>query len=36
LCARDRGWLAAYYDAVSLVSREQQVRLTEGSRLKQL
>jgi hypothetical protein len=36
LCGRDRGWLAAYYDALSLVSREQQVRLTEGSRLKQL
>jgi hypothetical protein len=36
LCARDHGWLAAYFDALSRVSHEQQVHLTSGSRLKQL
>jgi hypothetical protein len=36
LCARDRGWLAAYYDAISRVSRDEQTHLTQGSRLKQL
>jgi hypothetical protein len=36
MCARDHGWLAAYFDALSRVSREQQVHLTSGSRLKQL
>lgn len=36
LCARDRGWLAAYFDALSHVSRKQQVHLTAGPRLKQL
>lgn len=36
LFGKDRGWLAAYFDAVSRVSRAQQVHLTEGTRLKQL
>ena len=36
LCERDHGWLAAYFDALSRVSREQQVHLTAGARLKQL
>jgi hypothetical protein len=34
--SRDRGWMAAYFDALSRVGRTQQVHLTEGSRLKQL
>lgn len=33
LLAKDRGWLAAYFDALSRVSREQQTRLTEEPRL---
>jgi len=36
LFSKDRGWMAAYFDALSRVSRAQQVHLTEGSRLKQL
>ncbi|MGC2607858.1 MAG: hypothetical protein WA419_20100, partial [Silvibacterium sp.] len=36
LLAKDHGWLAAYFDASSRVSRSQQIRLTEGSRLKLL
>jgi hypothetical protein len=36
LCMKDRGWLAAYFDALSRVNRKQQVHLTEGSRLRQL
>ena len=36
LCAKDHGWLAAYFDALSRVNHEQQVHLTSGSRLKQL
>jgi hypothetical protein len=36
LYSRDRGWLAAYFDALSRVSRVQQAHLTQGSRLKQL
>ena len=36
LCTKDRGWLAAYYDALSRVSREQQDHLTQGSRLRLL
>jgi hypothetical protein len=36
LCARDRGWLAAYYDAIARVSRDEQAHLTQGSRLRQL
>lgn len=34
LLAKDQGWLAAYFDALSRVSRAQQVRLTEEPRLK--
>jgi hypothetical protein len=36
LLAKDNGWLAAYFDALSRVSREQQARLTEQPRLKRL
>jgi hypothetical protein len=36
LLAKDQGWLAAYYDALSRVDREQQARLTEWPRLKRL
>jgi hypothetical protein len=36
LCERDDGWLAAFFDAISRVSREQQQRLSEGQRLRQL
>ncbi|HVT98290.1 MAG TPA: hypothetical protein VHE33_12350, partial [Acidobacteriaceae bacterium] len=36
LYSRDRGWMGAYYDALSRVGRTQQAHLTEGSRLKQL
>lgn len=36
LCTRDRGWLAGYFDALSRVSREQQVHLTQAPRLKRL
>ncbi len=36
LFSRDRGWLGAYFDAISRVSRTQQIHLTEGSRLRQL
>lgn len=36
LLARDQGWLAAYFDALARVSPEQQARLTEGNRLKDL
>ncbi len=36
LCSRDHGWLAAYFDAVARVDREQQVHLTQGARLRQL
>ncbi len=36
LYSRDRGWMAAYFDALCRVGRPQQVHLTEGSRLKQL
>jgi hypothetical protein len=36
LLAKDHGWLSAYFDALSRVSRSQQIRLTEGSRLKVL
>ncbi len=34
LLTRDHGWLAAYYDAIARVNREQQVHLTEAARLK--
>ncbi len=36
LLAKDQGWLAAYFDALSRVSPEQQARLAEGDRLKLL
>lgn len=36
LLAKDSGWLAAYYDTLSRVSRTQQMHLTEVPRLKQL
>jgi len=36
LFSKDRGWLAAYFDALSRVSHGQQVQLTSGSRLRQL
>ncbi|MGA2908919.1 MAG: hypothetical protein ABSE36_14550 [Terracidiphilus sp.] len=34
--AKDQGWLAAYFDALARVSPEQQSRLTQGNRLKNL
>jgi hypothetical protein len=36
LLTKDHGWLAAYFDALSRVSRAQQIRLTDGSHLKPL
>ena len=36
LLARDKGWLAAYFDVLSRVSRTQQEHLTQGPRLKRL
>ena len=36
LLAKDQGWLAAYFDALSRVSPAQQARLAEGDRLKRL
>jgi hypothetical protein len=36
LLAKDNGWLAAYFDALSRVSQTQQMRLTESPRLKEL
>ncbi len=36
LCERDHGWLAAYFDALSRVNREQQAHLTQAPRLKRL
>jgi len=36
LCSRDRGWLAAYYDAIARVSRDEQTHLTQEPRLRQL
>ncbi|MGP8253008.1 MAG: hypothetical protein ACLQHF_13325 [Terracidiphilus sp.] len=36
LLSKDRGWLAAYFDAVARVDREQQAHLTHGDRLKRL
>ncbi len=36
LIEKDHGWLAAYFDALSRVDREQQAHLTSGSRLKDL
>ena len=34
LLAKDNGWLAAYYDSLARVSREQQTKLSETHRLK--
>lgn len=36
LLAKDRGWTAAYFDAMSRASREEQAHLTEPTRIKQL
>lgn len=36
LLAKDHGWLAAYFDALSRVSRSQQMHLTEWPRMKLL
>jgi len=36
LLTRDRGWLAAYFDALSHLSQSQQARLSDGARLKHL
>ncbi|HEU5341177.1 hypothetical protein [Edaphobacter sp.] len=36
LLAKDRGWLAAYFDVLSRVDQQQQARLTEGARLRHL
>ncbi len=36
LMERDKGWLAAYFDVLSRLNHEQQARLTESPRLKQL
>ena len=32
LLAKDQGWLAAYFDALSRVSPEQQAHFAEGDR----
>ena len=34
LVTRDRGWLAAYFDALSRISSEQQAHFTDAARLK--
>lgn len=36
LLAKDQGWLAAYFDALSRLNPEQQAHLAEGDRLKRL
>lgn len=36
LVERNRGWLAAYFDVLSRVNRQQQLRLTESPRLRNL
>ena len=36
LLAKDQGWLVADFDALSRVSPSQQIRLTQGSRLKHI
>jgi hypothetical protein len=36
LISKDRGWMAAYFDAVSRVSLDQQAHLTEPHRLRRL
>ncbi|HUJ95959.1 MAG TPA: hypothetical protein VLW84_11885 [Terriglobales bacterium] len=35
LLAKDKGWLVAYFDALSRVSQAQQARFTQGHRLQQ-
>ena len=34
LMARDRGWTAAYFDALARANQDQQMHLTEGTRLR--
>jgi hypothetical protein len=36
MLAQDKGWLAAYFDALARVDQAQQAHLTQGSRLKRL
>jgi hypothetical protein len=36
LLSRDRGWLAAYFDALSRLSSDQQAHIAQGDRLHQL
>ncbi|WP_236657417.1 hypothetical protein [Acidisarcina polymorpha] len=36
LLAQDRGWLAAYFDTIARVDREQQTHLTKSPRLRRL
>ena len=36
LLSKDRGWLAAYFDAIARVDQEQQAHLVHGDRLKRL
>lgn len=36
LLAKDRGWMAAYFDSISRASMEEQAHLTEPARLKQM
>ena len=36
LLTRDNGWLAAYYDVLTRLSRSQQTHIAEGNRLKRL
>jgi hypothetical protein len=36
LLSRDRGWLAAYFDAMSRIGSEQQAHFTDAARLKRL
>lgn len=36
LLSRDRGWLAAYFDALSRIGPEQQLHFAQGQRLKEL
>lgn len=36
LLSRDRGWLAAYFDALSRITPEQQIHFVQGQRLRDL
>jgi hypothetical protein len=36
LLTRDNGWLAAYYDVLTRLSRSQQARIVEGNRMRRL